>query len=53
MSVLIQRYATAIFEVASKGGVVDEVGQDLSKIHKSLDSAGMRALVVSPETTAT
>jgi F-type H+-transporting ATPase subunit delta len=52
MSVLIQRYATAIFEVASKGGVVDEVGQDLRKIHQTLDSAGMRALVVSPETTA-
>ncbi len=53
MSVLAQRYATAMFEVASKHGVVDEVAKDLRSIQRTLESAGMRALVVSPETTAT
>ncbi|MHC4512417.1 MAG: ATP synthase F1 subunit delta [Planctomycetota bacterium] len=53
MSILNQRYAAAIFEVATKAGVVDQMGADLRKIHETLESAGMRALVVSPETTAT
>ncbi len=52
MSVLAQRYATAMFEVATSHGVVDEVLKDLRRIHETLQSAGMRALVVSPETTA-
>ncbi len=53
MSVLTQRYATAMFEVATKHGVVDEVARDLRRMRETLESAGMRALVVSPETTAT
>lgn len=53
MSVLTQRYSTAIFEVATSHGVVDDVGRDLAKVREALASPGMRALVVSPETTAT
>lgn len=52
MSILTKRYATATLEVARSQGVVDEVQRDLARIHEVLKSPGMRALVVSPETTA-
>jgi len=53
MSILTQRYATAVFDVSGKHGVVDDVARDLRKIREALESPGMRALVMSPETTAT
>ena len=52
MNLLVQRYATAMFEVAEKHGAVEDVGRDLQRLHAALTSAGMRALVMSPETTA-
>ena len=51
MTLLAQRYATAMFEVAGKNGVLDQVAADLKKLHGELQGAGMRALVMSPETT--
>ena len=41
-----------MFQLAEKHGVVEQVAADLAKLDETLESAGMRALVVSPETTA-
>lgn len=52
MSLLSQRYAKAIFEVAEKAGAVDAVAGDLSRLSSSLSDPAVRGTVLSPDTKA-
>lgn len=49
MSLLARRYAVALFALADKAGVADQVGNDLAGLHTELSTKVARALLCSPE----
>ncbi len=52
MSLLTQRYAKAIFEVAEKAGAVDAVADDLARLSSTLSDAAIAGPLLSPDTKA-
>lgn len=52
MSLLTQRYAKAIFEVAEKAGAVDAVASDLSRLSSILSDPAVGGPILSPDTKA-
>ncbi|MCB9868266.1 MAG: ATP synthase F1 subunit delta [Planctomycetes bacterium] len=50
MSLLAQRYAKALFEVASDAGAVDAVAQDLERLHAVFADEVVANAVLSPDT---
>jgi F-type H+-transporting ATPase subunit delta len=52
MSLLTQRYAKAIFEVAEKAGAVDAVAGDLSRLSTTLSDPALGGPILSPDTKA-
>ena len=52
MSLLAQRYAKAVFEVAEEQNAADAVDADLSRLASALRNDDVAAAVMSPDTTA-
>lgn len=52
MTLLAKRYAAALHALATEQNVVDAVGKDLAALHAALALPGARALVSSPDVTA-
>ena len=52
MSLLTQRYAKAIFEVAEKAGAVDAVASDLARLSSTLSDPAVGGPILSPDTKA-
>jgi F-type H+-transporting ATPase subunit delta len=52
MSLLTQRYAKAIFEVAEKAGAVDAVAGDLARLSTTLSDPALGGPILSPDTKA-
>jgi F-type H+-transporting ATPase subunit delta len=52
MTLLAQRYARALFEVAASADALDEVGADLQRLASALADPVVQAAILSPDTRA-
>ncbi len=50
MNLIASRYARALFEAASAADAVDAIAGDLSRLDQALEHAGLRALIMEPDT---